>query len=711
MFSTPRAPLACVALTVIAAAAPAFAQGLAYPDTPRKAVTDSYHGVNVVDEYRWLEDGKDPAVRAWSEAQLKVMQAAIGGSPRPELQARFKDLMGTAPFRYYGFEDSRGGLFALKSQPPKNQPSLVVMKSPADVKSERVLLDLNALDSKGTTAIDFFAPSLDGRHVAVVLSEKGSEDGSAHVIDVQSGKRLPDVVPRVQYPTGGGSIAWDAKGTGFFYTRYPQGSERPKEDANFYQQVWFHKLGTPASADTYVIGKEFPRIAETQLETSRDGEYVLARVANGDGGEYAYYLRNAKGDWTKVADFADKIRNMELGRDGRLYGLSLMDAPRGKIIALSMAKPDLKSATLVVPQAEDTIESFHPSRDRLYVDYMAGGPSEIRIFDLAGKSLGKIPTEPISSVSISGVLENGDVLVGIQSFVTPPSTYLYAPGTGNLQKTALAGEWKVKFDDAEVVREWAVSKDGTRVPVNILMKKGTRRDGSNPVLLTGYGGYGLSMRPYFSVSNRVWLDHGGVFVLANLRGGGEFGEAWHLAGNLTKKQNVFDDMIGAAQHLIERGYTRPEKLAAIGGSNGGLLMGAILTQRPDLFRAVVSYVGVYDMLRVELTPNGAYNVTEYGTVKDPQQFKALMDYSPYHHVKDAAAYPAVLMVTGENDGRVDPYMSRKMTARLQAANGSKNPMLLRVNFVTGHGQGSSLAERIDQNADVYAFLMQQLGMK
>jgi prolyl oligopeptidase len=269
----------------------------------------------------------------------------------------------------------------------------------------------------------------------------------------------------------------------------------------------------------------------------------------------------------------------------------------------------------------------------------------------------------------------------------------------------------VNFDDAELVREMATSKDGTKVPVNILMKKGTKLDGSNPLILYGYGGYGVNLNPYFSPANRVWLDHGGIMVVANLRGGGEYGEAWHLAGNLTKKQNVFDDMIASAEHLIARGYTKPEKLAVMGGSNGGLLMGAILTQRPELFRAVVSDVGVYDMLRVETTPNGAFNVTEYGTVKDPAQYKALRAYSPYHNVKDGTAYPAILFLTGENDGRVDPFNSRKMAARLQAATSSDKPILLRISMDTGHGQGTSLAKRVEEDADRYAFLMSQLGMK
>jgi prolyl oligopeptidase len=587
----------------------------------------------------------------------------------------------------------------------------VLLTSRAEPKSERVLLDLGKVDPKGTTAIDFFVPSLDGRYVAVAMSDKGSEEGGAQVFDVRTGRKVGEAVPRVQYPTGGGSIAWNADATGFFYTRYPQGNERPREDANFYQQVWFHKLGTAATADTYEIGREFPRIAETALEASRDSAHVLASVANGDGGEYAYYVRDPKGKWTQVADFADGIRGASIGRDGRLYVRSLKDSPRGRILAMPLERPVLAEAKEVVAEGADTIETFAASRDRLYVDFMVGGPSEVRVFDLAGKPLGKIPTEPISNVALVADLLDGDALIDVQSFVSSPSVWRYSAASGKLEKTALAGESKVRFDDAQVVREMAVSRDGTKVPVNILMKKGTKLDGRNPVLLYAYGGYGLSERPRFSTLNRVWLDHGGVYAVANIRGGGEFGDAWHVAGNLTHKQNGFDDMIAAAEHLVKRGYTNPSRLAVQGGSNGGLLMGAILTQRPDLFRAVVSHVGVYDMLRVETTPNGAFNVTEYGSVKDPEQFKALYAYSPYHRVKDGVAYPAVLLLTGENDGRVSPYMSRKMAARLQAANASKNPILLRVSFTSGHGIGTALSERVEQSADVYTFLFQQLGME
>ena len=698
--------IAAVAL----AATSALAQPLKYPEAPKRPVTDTYFGTKVVDDYRWLENGKDPAVREWSLKQLAVTRGYLDALPqRPVLKERLAELLNTSRLRYVTFQQTRGGLFALKVEPPKNQPMLVYMKSAGDTASERVLLDPNTLNAKATTAIDFYAASLDGRYVAVSLSENGSEDGSAHVIEVATGKRLKDVVPRVQYPTGGGSFVWNAKSTGFYYTRYPQGKERPKEDANFYQQVWFHKLGTAAKADTYVIGKAFPRIAETQLSSTRDGRYVLATVANGDGGEHAFYLRGPSGKWTKVADFADQVRSMTLGFDGRLFALVKGDTPRGRVIAMPLDNAKLSAAKEIVGQTEDVIQSLAPTKTRLYLVYLAGGPSEVRMFDFKAGAVTRLPSEPVSSNFVGARLEGDDILVGSTSYLQPLAWYRYAPG-GELKRMPLAAPSKVSFADCDVVREMATSKDGTKVPVNIIMKKGTRLDGSNPLLLTGYGGYGVSLTPYFSEARRVWLDAGGIFAVANLRGGGEFGEAWHFAGNLTKKQAVFDDMIAVAEHLVARGYTKPERLGAIGGSNGGLLMGAILTQRPELFRAVVSAVGIYDMLRVELTPNGAFNVTEFGTVKDPAQFKALYAYSPYHHVKDGTAYPAVLLTSGENDGRVDPYNSRKMAARLQAASSSGRPVLLRISMDTGHGMGTPLKTRVEEEADIYSFLMTQLGM-
>jgi len=350
---------------------------------------------------------------------------------------------------------------------------------------------------------------------------------------------------------------------------------------------------------------------------------------------------------------------------------------------------------------------------------LVGGPSRLRRFDLNGQNSREIPIPANSGagemVPLNDRPDDSRVLFRETSYTAPAAWYLCDPamgdGAGSVTKTALADTSPVDFSDIEVGRELAVSRDGTKIPINILRRKGTRLDGHNPTLLTGYGGYGISLRPGFDFKNRVWFDRGGVIAIANLRGGGEYGEAWHIAGNLTRKQNVFDDFAACARHLIAGHYTEPARLAVQGGSNGGLLMGALLTQHPELARAVVSHVGIYDMLRVELDPNGAFNATEFGTVKDPAQFPSLFAYSPYHHVADGTKYPAVFFLAGENDGRVNPANSRKMTARLQAATSSGLPILLRMSSDSGHGMGTALTERVAQDADVFAFLFDQLGIK
>lgn len=341
-----------------------------------------------------------------------------------------------------------------------------------------------------------------------------------------------------------------------------------------------------------------------------------------------------------------------------------------------------------------------------------GGPSRLRVFDDQGHSLAAPSLPPVSAIDDAVYIGGGDALFYSSTYLDPPAWYSVDAANGKPVRTAISGTSAVKFDDAEVVREFAVSKDGTRVPLTIIRRKGTKLDGTHPVLLNGYGGFGISLKPSFAGSQtRVWLDQGGISATANLRGGGEYGEEWHKEGELIHKQNVFDDFIACAQYLVEQKYTSPSHLAIIGGSNGGLLMGAAFTQRPDLFRAVVSFVGIYDMLRHELDPNGTFNITEYGTVKDPDQFKALYGYSPYHLVRDGTNYPAILFLTGENDHRVNPMQSRKMTARLQAANSSDHPILLRTTASGGHGFGTALDEQIEERTDVCSFLFDQLGIK
>jgi prolyl oligopeptidase len=682
------------------------------PNTPKRPVTDVYHGVEVVDDFQWLENYEDEDVRRWTEEQNQYCHKYLDRIPaREKLLSQLRELIMATSADYRDLQCQHGRFFALKFQPPKQQWFLVSLTSVNDLSSEKVIIDPNEIDPEKKTSIDFYTASTDGRYVAVSLSTGGSEEGSIHIYDTETGEKLPDVIPRVQYPTGGGSVTWNNDSTGVYYTRYPSPGERPEEDLHFYQQIYYHKLGSPLGDDSYALGEEFPRIAEVKLSTSRNGQHILAAVANGDGGEFEHHIMNPEGVWTKITEFHDQVTKASLGPDGYLYLLSRKDTPRGKIIRVRLDDPRLTQADTVVNQSSVSIDDFEPGNQRLYVSVLDGGPSEIRIYDHKGGIGTTVEIEPVSSVDQILCLEGDALLFRNESFITPPVWYLYDPATRTKTKTKLFVKSPADFDDCEVVREYATSKDGTRIPLNIIRRKGIQLDGKNPTLLTGYGGYGISLKPYFRVRRRSWLDAGGVYVVTNLRGGGEYGEEWHKAGNLTKKQNVFDDFAACAKHLLEAGYTNRDKLAIEGGSNGGLLMGAVLTQHPELFKAVVAYVGVFDSLRSELEPNGAYNVTEYGTVKDLDQFKALYAYSPYHRVVDGTKYPPVLLTTGENDNRVNPSNSRKMAARLQAANSLGEPVLLRTTFAAGHGFGTALDDQILEFADVFAFLFDRLGIE
>jgi prolyl oligopeptidase len=682
----------------------------AKPPVARKVpVSDTYHGVAVSEDYRWLENSGDAEVKAWTGAQASYADAQLNALPatRP-LLARLLELDAARVTGYAAFP-VRDAWFAFRFTPSKNQPALVQLASPDDPAGARDVFDVEAIDPSGFTSVDFGAISPDGKKYAVSLSKKGSEEGTLYVYDLTTGKPLADVIPRVQYGGGGGSVVWAEDGKGFFYTRYPHPGERPDAELYFYSQIYFHALGTAVEKDTYVLGKDFPKIAEVELSSSRDGHWTFAAVLNGDGGERAYFLRSAKGTWTQVSRFEDQVVDAFAAADGNFYLLSRHGAPRGQLLRVPLAAPRLADAKVVVPESDASITGFTVTRSRLYITAMLGGPSELRRYALDGTGLTVVPTPPVSTVSqpVAVSPDGDDVLVRVVSYLEPVSTYRYSAESG-LQATKLTPPPALDFSAYEVERVMVKSKDGSQVPLNIVHKKGLVRSGKNPTILTGYGGYGISSTPGFSPLLLAWLEQGGVWAQANLRGGAEFGETWHKEGKLTRKQNVFDDFIACAEWLIAQKVTSRQRLAIEGGSNGGLLMGAALTQRPDLFRAVLSWVGIYDMLRVELSTNGEYNITEFGTVKDKAQFDALLGYSPYHHVKDGTKYPSVLLLTGENDPRVEPMQSRKFAARLLGA-GARD-VLLFTNPDAGHGIPNR-DQRFRTRAYSWAFLMDRLGMK
>ncbi len=683
-----------------------------------RMVTATYHGEEVGDPYQWLEDPADAEVQAWSDGQNVFARATLDALPnRDAIRARVTEILSAPTRRHRHLAFAGGKLFAIERRPPREQPFLVVMDSFDAPDEARVLVDPTTIDEEGHVAIDWYVPSHDGSLVAVSLSRGGTESGDVHIFDVESGEPVHEVIAHVNGGTAGGDVAWMPDNSGLFYTRYPREGDAHSDDANFFQQLWYHELGTEASADRYELGRDFPRIAEIQLEMHAASGRLIATVQNGDGGEFSMHLRARDGAWRTFSTFEDGHVQVTFGTDDDLYVVSRHDAPRGRILRVPIARLDIGRGTEIVPEGESSIvtdfwdgPTVYPTADRLYVMYQVGGPSELRVFDLRGRAQDAPDAPDVSAVRALVPLDAGSLLYRVESFVAPAAWMHLDHESGEARPTALRETSPVDVSGWEVRREMATSRDGTEVPLNILMPRGITLDGSHPCVVNGYGGYGVNIEPRFSPARALYLDNGIIYVIANLRGGAEFGEEWHTQGSLTHKQNVFDDFAAGIQHLITRRYTSSERLGIIGGSNGGLLMGATMVQHPELVHVVVSFVGIYDMLRVELSPNGAFNVTEFGSVEDEAQYRALRAYSPYHNVQDGTAYPATLFLTGANDPRVEPWHSRKMTARLQAANGGDAPILLRTSDTSGHGLDTALSEEIAEYTDVVSFLFAQLGV-
>jgi len=681
-------------------------------ESRREPVTTAYHGVEVTEDYRWLEDAGSEETRAWTAAQHERTMGYLKALPSyDDIRRRAEEILAVDSTSYAA--PIRGGatFFVLTFRPPKQQPFIVALTDLGDMATERVLVDPNAIDPSGATTIDWYVPSPDGRLVAVSLSSHGTEEGTLHLYDAATGDLVDVQIPRVSTGTAGGSIAWRGDATGLWYTRHPAPGERPDEDGAFYQEVWFHEIGG-TTGDRRDLAGVFAdeRIVENFLSSSPDGRWVLDRAQKGDGGEWQLFMRSQDGgDWWALADIPDKIVDAAFGPDA-IFLLSRKDAPHGRILKLPMVPgATVADAAVVVPHSALTIEGLAVTEGRLWVLDMDGGPSGLRAFGHDGEPL---PPVALPSVcAVEGLTRLGDDLVAysVETFVSPRSWWVAADAEAAPRRTALDTTSPLDFSGFEVRRVFATSDDGTQVPISLIAREGTLDAGPAPAMLTAYGGYGISIKPWFAPGRLLWLEQGAVLAVANIRGGGEYGEGWHNAGRLLTKQTCFDDFAACARHLVSTGVTTVEQLAIRGGSNGGLLMGAVLTQHPDIARTVIAEVPVLDSLRVELHPNGAFNVTEFGTVEDPDLFEAMYAYSPYHRVVDGVPYPAVLLTAGEFDPRVDAYHAKKMTARLQAATSSGAPILLRVE-PGGHGIGESLDQMVGQLTDVSVFAFAQLGV-
>ena len=685
-----------------------------YPFAASRSTTQDFFGVTVSDDFTWLENPADPYTRAWTNAENAYSRRYLDAMPaRAALHQRLQSLIGSTSNAYSALVERGGVVFALKNAPPQQRPVLVVLKSVDDVASERVLFDPGAAAPDGSLAIDFFRPSLDGRRVAIAVSTGGSDGATLRVIDVATGQALADQIPRVTSAASGGDVAWSVGSTGLFCTQTPAPGSRPADYAQSLEQVVFHKLGMPPAQDRLELGAGLPRLSRVRLESSRDGRSVLALVENGRGGDVSLYLKpadaNGEGAWRRLASESDGVRDAQFGDDDALYIKSILNAARGKLLRLPLAgtkNVDWDRMTTIAVPVEGAIQRFAVAGGTLYLTEGQAGASRLRAIDVRTRRATAVSLPAMSGVTALARVGRNDVVAQVASYLEPP--LWMRVGGGHAKRTALVMTSDANFSDSDVVREFATSRDGTPVPLDILRRKSTRLDSRNPVLLTVGGAMGQGATPDFDAARRVWLDRGGVIAVATLRGGVEPGEAWRADGVRLHKQNTFDDFIAAAEYLVKRGYTQPALLGARGRGDGALVMGAALTQRPELFRAVVSAAGRYDMLRFERDAAGEYDAPEFGSVKDRAQFDASFAYSPLRAVRDGGNYPAVLLMAGERDGRVNPAHSRKMAARLQQANPSGRVILLLTDTSSGQMSQASLAETVDQATDEIGFFLNEV---
>ena len=718
------ASLMCLACAVYAARDSSVSAPLAPPKAERRPLEENLHGTKIIDNYRWLEDSSNADTQKWVAEEMAYTRAVLDPLPgREAIGKRLTELLSIGSVgvpqiggKYYFYTRREGmqnqpvlyvreGVVTAKDQAVKDQPE-------KDQGKDRVLVDVNQLSADGTIALDWFDASEHGKYVAYGTSASGSEMSTLHIIETATGKLLPDTIER----TRAASIAWELDNSGFYYTRYPKKGEVPEGQEVYNRHVFYHVLGTDPETDEKIFGEGRDPEDWPSVSLDNDGRLLLITVSQG---------------WTKTELFLMDLKartpptRITTGKNflysgsvynGRLYIVTNEDAPRYRMFVAEAGDYERDNWTEIIPQTDAVLQGAAEWGGKIFVQYEQNASSQLKIFDLSGTNLKNIALPAIGSVfGSSGKWNHDEIFYGFQSFTVPPSIYRYDLKDGSATQWAKVDAPSIDPTAYEVQQEWCNSKDGTRVPMFVVYKKGLKKDGKNPTLLTAYGGFNVSLTPSFNRSTYLWLEHGGVYAVANLRGGAEFGEDWHRAGMLDKKQNVFDDMIAAAEHLISEKYTDTNHLAIQGGSNGGLLMGAMITQRPELFRAVVCQVPLLDMLHYQNFQIAKLWIPEYGSAENAEQFKWLYAYSPYHHVKAGTEYPAILFMTADTDTRVDPMHAKKMTALMQAEakNGASKtrPILLRIESKAGHGAGKPVTKQIEEFTDIYEFLFWQLGVK
>lgn len=697
--------------TLVAAFAPlvcAWAmatQKMTYPQTKKVDQVDEFFGTRVEDPYRWLEDADSPETRAWIEAQNKLTFGYLSGIPeRSRIRSRMMNLL---KYERFGVPSKEGGrYFFTKNDGLQNQSVLYVANSLSA--KPRVLLDPNKLSKDGTVALAGYAISRDGNYMAYGLASAGSDWTEWRVRDVRTLKDLPDRIRWVKFS----GASWTKDGKGFFYSRYDAPAPGAAlQAANYYHKLYFHRIGTDQSEDVLIYHRPDEKEWGFGGQVTEDGRYLIITVWQGTnrenrvlfkdladtGGSPIWLVKEAEAEYTFVGN-----------QGATLWFVTDKDAPMNQLVSADVSVPGRPVWETVIPETSDKLEGVAAVGGSLLASYLHDAQTTVKRFSTTGTPIGEVNLPGIGTAGgFSGKFADQEAFYSFTSFTVPTTIYRYDTSH---DKSTVFRKPQVKFnpEDYEVKQVFYTSKDGTRVPMFITHKKGIRLDGSNPTLLNGYGGFNVSQTPYFSVINLVWMEMGGVFAVANIRGGGEYGKAWHDGGRLKNKQNVFDDFIAAAEYLIAEKYTKPAKLAIEGGSNGGLLVGACVNQRPDLFGAALPAVGVMDMLRFHKFTIGWAWVSDYGSPDDPEDFKVLLSYSPYHNLKPGTSYPAVLVTTGDHDDRVVPAHSFKYAARLQECQAGPAPCLIRIETSAGHGGGKPISKVIEESADQYAFLVKNL---
>jgi len=681
-----------------------------YPETKRGDLVETLHGTPVADPYRWLEDDvrKSPEVRNWVDAQSKLTADYLKAIPQREaIQKKLTELWN---YEKIGVPSKHGDrYYFFKNDGLQNQSvfySQETLDGPA-----KVLMDPNTWSKDGTVALGSISFSDDGKLVAYAASEAGSDWTTWKVKDTATGKNLDDELKWVKFS----GLAWTKDGKGFFYSRF----DEPKKDAQFQslnlnQKLMFHKLGTTQAEDVIVYQRPDQPTWSFYGNVTDDSKWLVFTARTGTDARNRLYVKDLSKPLTEapveVVDNFDNEYTLVEGIGSVLYFKTDLKAPNGRVIAIDMAKSDKNSWKEIIPEAKEALRGVGLVGGHLIASYLKDAKTQVKLFDPAGKFVREVVFPGIGTATgFDGKPSESETFYSFSGYATPPTIYRYDVKTG---ESALLRQAKVKFDPAlyETKQVFYPSKDGTKIPMFITSKKGIKLDGNNPTLLYGYGGFNIPMTPAFSIPIATWIDMGGVYAVANLRGGGEYGKDWHKAGTKERKQNVFDDFIAAAEYLIAEKYTTTPKLAIRGGSNGGLLVGACMAQRPDLYGACLPHVGVMDMLRFHKFTAGRYWVDDYGSPDKAEEFASLVKYSPYHNLKPGTKYPPTMVVTADTDDRVVPGHSFKFAAQLQYCHKGDAPVLARIETRAGHGAGKPTAKLIEEVADEYAFLWKVLKM-